>query len=108
MSRFHTVFAPAVYPAPLLIEDLNAVIRLVGDVNEIVGAKRDATRIRELPRFPATTAPTVAKATVLIVDRQAIGFLDNVFLPDAEVADIDRAVVIDCDTARLWWGGIDS
>src|SRR5262249_46321832 len=73
LSRFGTVFAPLGQELALPVEDLDATVGLVRDIDSTVPGDGDAADIVEFAVASSALAPLAQKFPLRAVDRDAVG-----------------------------------
>src|SRR5207248_6750068 len=101
LARLRAVFSPLGEELPLGVEDLDAAVRLVGDVDAAVAADGDAARKIELAVAGAALAPFSDELSVAIGDADPIGLLFVRRPALGEVAEVEMAVAPDGDPATV-------
>lgn len=101
LAGLSTVLAELGDEFAVFVEDLDSPIRLVGDIDAIIGADRKAAREIKLALFFAGSTPLTQKLACGRIDGDAIGVLLFAHAGNGEVGYEQRAVMIGCDRSRI-------
>ncbi|TXT34576.1 MAG: hypothetical protein FD138_1641 [Planctomycetota bacterium] len=85
----------------VLVEDLHAAVRLIGDVDSIVRTNREATGKVEFTVPVASLAPLAQQLASWCVDRDAVGMFFFAQAADGKVRDEQRAVAVGGDASGV-------